>query len=80
VRFEVLTGATMKITLFWDMALYIVADGYKDFIIMCCLHLQGRGEKNVLIQRIETHECLELPRELAVMFSHLSVQSSVSSM
>jgi hypothetical protein len=43
VGFEVFTEATTMFTLFWDISLCNLVDGYKDLKITLYLHFQGRG-------------------------------------
>jgi hypothetical protein len=41
VRFQVLTAASMKMTVFWDIAPCSLVEVYRRFRGACCLHHQG---------------------------------------
>jgi hypothetical protein len=41
VRFQVLTAASMKKTVFWVVAPYSLVEVYLRFSGACCLHYQG---------------------------------------
>jgi hypothetical protein len=38
---------TMKNTIFWDMTMYTVAEIYRFFEGLCCLHLRGQSVRTV---------------------------------
>jgi hypothetical protein len=41
VRFQVLTAASMKVTVFWDVTPCSLVEVYRRFRGACCLHHQG---------------------------------------
>jgi hypothetical protein len=41
VRFQVLTAASMKIDVFWDVEPCSLVEVYRRFRAACCLHHQG---------------------------------------
>jgi hypothetical protein len=41
VRFQVLTAASMKMTVFWDVTLCSLVEVYRRFRGACCLNHQG---------------------------------------
>jgi hypothetical protein len=41
VTFQVLTAASMKMTVFWDVRLCCLVEAYRRFRGTCCLHHQG---------------------------------------
>jgi hypothetical protein len=41
VRFEVFTAASMKLTIFWDVAPCILVEVYRRFTGVYCLHHQA---------------------------------------
>jgi hypothetical protein len=43
VRFEVLMEASMKMAVFWVVALWSLAEFYRRFRGACCLHVLGDG-------------------------------------
>jgi hypothetical protein len=47
VRFQVLTAASMKMAIFWDVAPCSLVEVYRRFSGACCLHHQGKHLWNV---------------------------------
>jgi hypothetical protein len=41
VKFQVLTAAIMRMTVFWDVAQCSLVEVYRRFRGTCCLHHQG---------------------------------------
>jgi hypothetical protein len=41
VRFQFITAASIKMTVFWDVAPCSLVDVYRRFTGDCCLHVQG---------------------------------------
>jgi hypothetical protein len=44
VRFQVRTAASMKMTVFWDVASWCVVDGFRRFRGGCWVHHQGNAK------------------------------------
>jgi hypothetical protein len=56
VRFQVLTAASMKMTVFWVVSPCILVEVYQRFRGACCLHYQGIRAIALMMEAARTSE------------------------